>query len=516
MELKRGTRIKNRYEIIEKIGEGGFCSTYKAIDCLVNRFVAIKCSNSSLAYEAGILKELNNVPYISHIYDYFVFEKKHFIVMRLVKGKSLQQYLKEAGGRLSLAELKQILPSVFITLDQMHNAGIIHRDISPGNLILTDENILYLIDFGAATSLKEGKLKNKHVFCHVGLDSPEHSDTLKQGTWTDVYSLCSTIVYLLSGEGIHSAEDRQKYDTVPALLLKLSLPSKMQNALMKGLSLEPQKRYESVLAFAKDFLGHEKPSTISGQYSVHYHAKTYIGNRDVNQDNFMIDTLFAYAGEDCEIKGYIDCGKDEYHIVAIADGVASVMHAELASKAGIQAVSHFIEQHKSSDVLAENLIEALLDQVNEKILILSQKIGRTASTIAIMLWRNDRYCVANIGDSPIYQLCGKQLLCLTNEHTMAREKIDKGVTASIEDFHKLSRYLGKSGVAGSQMASIKTGTINKGDIFLICSDGVSKSVTDSQKKRYMRKDGDAAIKKLFAKCGKKQNMDNCTAIILKF
>ena len=66
------------------------------------------------------------------------------------------------------------------------------------------------------------------------------------------------------------------------------------------------------------------------------------------------------------------------------------------------------------------------------------------------------------------------------------------------------------------MASIKTGTINKGDIFLICSDGVSKSVTDSQKKRYMRKDGDAAIKKLFAKCGKKQNMDNCTAIILKF
>ena len=516
MEFKRGTRIKNRYEIIEKIGEGGFGNTYKAIDCLVNRFVAIKCSKNSLAHEARILKEINNVPYISHIYDYFVFEKYNFIVMRLVKGKSLLQYMKEEGGKLSDTVLKQVLPSVFITLDQMHNMGIIHRDISPGNLILTDDNTLYLIDFGAATSIREGRLKNKHVFQHVGLDSPEHSDVLKQGTWTDVYSLCSTIVYLLSGDGIRVAKDRQKYDPVPSMLLKLSLSSKMQNAIMKGLSLDPQKRYDSVLDFAKDFLGTDNQSTIHDKYSVHYHAKTYIGSRDVNQDNFMIDTLFAYAGEDCEIKGYIECERDEYHIVAIADGVASVMHAELASKATIQAVSHFIEQHKSSDVLAENLIEALLDQINEKIIILSEKIGRTASTIAIMLWKNDRYCVANIGDSPIYHLSGKRLLCLTNEHTKAREKLDKGLPASKDDFHKLSRYLGKRGIAGSQMAFFKMGKIKKGDIFLICSDGVSKSTTDSQRKRYLKKDGDKAMKKLYAKCSKNPNMDNCTAIILKF
>ena len=68
MEFKRGTRIKNRYEIIEKIGEGGFGNTYKAIDCLVNRFVAIKCSKNSLAHEARILKEIKKCAlYLTYI-----------------------------------------------------------------------------------------------------------------------------------------------------------------------------------------------------------------------------------------------------------------------------------------------------------------------------------------------------------------------------------------------------------------------------------------------------------------
>lgn len=516
MEIKCGTILKNRYEIIAKIGEGGFGNTYKAVDCLVNRIVAIKCSKRSLEHEANILKAINNVPHISHIYDYFVIDKCHFIVMRLIVGDSLTGFREAKGGKLSVSEIRQMLPSVIITLDQIHNMGIIHRDISPGNFILTEDEVLYLIDFGAATSTREAKLKNNLIFRHVGLDSPEHSDISKQGPWTDIYSLCSTIVYLLTGEGIPTAMDRLNYDPVPSMLIRLGLSSKMQNALIKGLSLDAKFRYDAVIDFAKDFLGEERQSKMAEQYSVHYHAKTHIGTRDVNQDNFMIDTLFAYAGEDCEIKGYIECESDEYHVVAIADGVASAMHAELASKATIQAVSHFIENHKYNEELAEKLMEDLIDQINEKIVVLSKSIGKTASTIAIMLWKNERFCVANIGDSPIYQLCGNKLSCLSGEHTEAREKINQGKAVSKRDFHTLSRYLGKHSVAGSQMASIKTGHISKGDIFLICSDGVSGSLSEIQKIRYMRKDGDKAMKKIFEKCRKNPKMDNCTAIILKF
>lgn len=517
LNLKKGTRLKNRYEIISLIGEGGFGATYKAIDNLINRFVAIKVSKSNLSHEAHILKELKNVPHISHIYDYFVENQKHFIVMRLITGTSLSKYQKDNGGTLPSALIKQILPSALITLDQMHKCGIIHRDISPGNFILTEDNTLYLIDFGTATSLKHSSLVNHLMFRHKGFDTPENNDLNSQGPWTDVYSLCSTVYYLLTGEGVPLAEDRLKYDPVPGVLMKASLSNKMQNAMIRGLSTDINKRYKSIHDFSNDFFGKDTNNDLGNDsYSVHYHARTDIGDRPVNQDNFMVDTLFSYAGEDCEIKGYIDCHKDDLHVVALADGVASSNHGELASKAAIQAVSHFIDAFKYSDGLPQNLLEEFLTQLNEKIITLGKKVGKTASTITIFLWKNNEYCITNIGDSPVYMLSGKQLTCLSAAHTIAKEKIAKGEIVSAKDLHSITRYLGKENTAGSDMASMKTGTISKGDIFLICSDGIANATTDLEKQKYMKKDGYKAIQAFFKHAHKHPNMDNSTAIILKF
>ncbi len=517
MELKNGTRLKNRYEIIGVLGQGGFACTYKAMDHLVNRYVAIKASENNLQHEAKILKALYNVPHISHIYDSFSENGINFIVMRLINGKSLTDYQKENGGTIPISELKQLLPSVLITLDQMHDHGIIHRDISPGNFILAEENTLYLIDFGAATALKESTLKNIFNFNHKGLNAPEHLDTAAQGPWTDVFSLCATIVYLLTGEGIALPKDRMVYDPVPGFLTRCSLPTKMQNALIKGLSLDPAKRYQTIHAFANDFYGRDlQVSSLDATYSVHYHARTDIGTRNVNQDNFMIDMLFAYAGEDCEIKGYIDCSTDELHAVALADGVASANHSELASKAAIQAVSHFIDYYRYNEDLPQNLLDDFLDQVNEKIIFLGSKLGKTASTLSVFLWKNNRFFAANIGDSPIYRLSNGKLTRLSTAHTVANDKLAKGEMVTAKDLHALTSYLGKENVAGSQMASIRSGTIEKGDIFLICSDGISEVLTDDEKKKYMKKDGDKTIRTIFKHANKKPNVDNCTAIILKF
>lgn len=517
MEIAIGTRIKNRYEIKELLGKGGFGCTYKAIDHLLNRYVAIKCSDNSLAHETKILKALNNVPNISHIYDNFTIGKTHYVVMRLIIGKSLSTFREECGGTISISILKEILPSALITIDQMHERGIIHRDISPGNFIIDDCNRLHLIDFGSATSIKEGYLRNKVIFKHLGLDAPETNEGAEQGTWTDIYTLCVTIIFLLTGEGLPSPQDRAKYDQVPGLLTRLSLTSKMQNALINGLSLDPNKRYKSVQTFANEFYGRNiHSSTMDKKYTVHYHAKTDIGRRNVNQDNFMVDTLYAYAGEDCEIKGYIDCEPDEIHIVAVADGVASSRHGELASKAAIQAVSHFVENYRNSDGLNENLIEEFLNQLNEKIITLGEKIGKTASTISIFMWKKDAYCIANIGDSPIYRLSGGTLDKISSEHTVAREKMEAGLGVTVKDFHSLTKYLGKHNIAGSEMAYIRTGKINAGDIFLVCSDGISGVITDDEKKRYMKKDGDRAMEEIYKRAHKYPYMDNCTAIILKF
>lgn len=517
MELEKGKRLKNRYEIISTIGHGGFAYSYKAIDHLLNRYVAIKCSEKSLSHEAKILKALNNVPHISHIYEYFVENKKHYIVMRLIEGKSLAKYREENGGTVSVSFLKRVLPSVIITLDQIHDRGIIHRDISPANFIIYDENTLYLIDFGAATAIKDNSLKNKLLFAHQGLDSPEHFDSSSQGPWTDVYSLSTSIVFLLTGEGLPSYEDRKKCDILPSLLTKLSLTAKMQNALIKGLEIDPEKRSKTVREFAKGFLGDEKQiESVGDSYSVHYHARTDIGVRPVNQDNFMVDTLFAYAGEDCEIKGYIETAANEIHMVAIADGVASSKHGELASKAAIQAISHFVQNYRYENGLLQNLVEELLNQVNEKILILGEKIGKTATTISLIMWRKDEMCVANIGDSPIFMLRKKKLYRLSQEHTLAKEKIEKGLQPTARELHVITKYLGKANSSGSTMAHIYTGKIEKGDIYMVCSDGISAISSDEQKKYWMRLDGDKAIKNIFNNAHKHTTMDNCTAIILKY
>lgn len=517
MEIKPGIKLKNRYEIICILGQGGFGCTYKAIDHLVNRFVAIKASENSLSHEAKILKALHNVPHISHLYDSFSEDGMHFIVMRLVKGKSLTEYQKENGGTIPIDLLKKLLPSALITLDQMHDRGIIHRDICPGNFIINEDNTLYLIDFGTATAIKESALKNLFNFNHKGLDAPEHLNATAQGAWTDVFSLCATIVYLLTGEGIPLPTDRVTYDPVPGMLLKCSLSTKMQNALIKGLSLDSSRRYQSVHAFAYDFYGRDlQSSNLEETYSVHYHARTDIGTRPVNQDNFMIDKLFAYAGEDCEIKGYIDCAADELHMVALADGVASSNHGELASKATIQAVSHFIDYYQYSEALPQNLLEDFLDQTNEKIIFLSTKLGKTASTLSILMWKNNAFFVCNIGDSPIFRLRKGKLTCLTTAHTLANTKIAKGEPVCAKDLHTLTSYLGKENIAGSQMATLHTGNIEKGDIFLICSDGISEVLTDDEKKKYMKKDGDKAMRAIFNRIQKHPNADNCTAIILKY
>ncbi len=517
MEIKKGTRLKNRYEITELLGEGGFGKTYKAIDHLLNRFVAIKCSDKSLAHEAKILKALDNVPNISHRYDYFTSDKKHFLVMKLINGVSLSKYRNDCGGKISLDLLTKILPYILTTLDQMHERGIIHRDISPGNFLIDDEKRLFLIDFGTATSIREGSLRNNIIFSHLGLDAPESARADQQGPWTDIYSLCVTIIYLLTGEGIPLVIDRQIYDPVPSILTRLSLSSKMQNALMNGLALDRSKRYKSIQAFAKAFYGKDiSVSTMDESYSVHYHARTDIGKRNVNQDNFMVDTLFQYGGEDCEIKGYIDCAKDEIHIAAIADGVASSNHGELASKAAIQALTHFVENYRNDEGLNENLIEEFLNQLNEKIIILSKKIGMTATTISILMWKNDKYCIANIGDSPVYKLSDDHLYKLSEEHVLSNEKLQAGLNVTTQDFHTLTRYLGKTNTAGSEMAYIRNGVIKKGDIFLICSDGISGITTDAEKRKYMKKDGDRAIREFYKCAHKHPAMDNCTAIILKF
>ena len=544
--LLPGSILNNRYKIKSELGRGGFSIVYLALDQLLFRYVAIKeffpenwvirdnrnssfmivreeadCRDKtarcmkSFEREAAIMQKLYNIPYTSRILDYFKENDTEYMVMNLIKGKSLQEYFEDKGNICTVAELLPMMEKVMYAIEKIHEIGFLHRDISPKNLILTEEKDLYLIDFGCATSMdKNSTLWNEEIFAHKGFQAPEYADLEGQGTWTDIYSLCSVMFYLLTGNGIGTPENRMNYDYVPYHLSRCGLSNRAQNAVMNGLTLNPALRTSDVRALRLDICQEFYYET--DKWKVQYACKTDIGNRERNQDNFMVDGRIYYDGNIQEQAGEIVCLAEEIHIAAVCDGVGGAVAGELASRAVVQALTHFIESHRESDILPEHLLEELLDQLNEKILALGKKIGKTATTVSVLLWKGNHYYAVNIGDSPLFLLHKKKLLRLSVPHTLAQQKKEKEQEIFLSDFHTLTRYLGKENQAGSQMRSFCRGHIEKGDTFFICSDGVTNSISDKKLSRYLRFDPEKCVFSIWKKLKKDKELDNCSVVILRF
>ncbi len=546
--LPKGTILKNRYTLVGVIGAGGFGITYQAVDQLLNCYVAVKeffprewvgrdsevsCEmrlpaepeqrrkvencRENFRREGKILRAVRDVPYVVRLRDRFEENGTEYIVLNLIQGMSLQEYAKKRGGTLPAEEVLALFQYTLDTLTELHKRGILHRDISPGNLILSEDKVLCLIDFGSATSFdRTSELWNSQVFAHKGLAAPEYSDPMRQGPWTDIFALCATIVYLTVGEGIVEAKERQDFDYLPQLLLRSALTSRQQNALLKGLNPDISRRFSDVGQLHAELYGEAIEKKLPEEWRVFYHTKTDIGTRKVNQDNYMLDIVSCYKGEDCEQNGVMVCRPEEIHIAAVCDGVGGACHGELAAKTAIQALIHFVEAHPTSDVLPDRMLEELLDQINEKVLQLGEKIGRTATTLSMFLWRGDRYYAVNIGDSPIYLLRGRQLKRISTSHTKAELHIMTQQPVMREDWNTLMQYLGKEGAAGSQMAAFHYGRLQKGDTVLVCSDGITKKNEENRLKRCLAKRNQRVMPALFRAIGKSAQNDNCTAIVLKF
>lgn len=546
-ELKRGTKLNDRYVIKETIGQGGFGITYRAFDTLLNGQVAIKeffvsgsmtrdneksdhvrfvndedidkiykCKQSFIN-ERNIMNELKNISFLSRIRDSFSCNGTEYIVMNLLVGQTLSQYIKKKGRHIDLKELLGPIENVLHALEQMHNLGYIHRDISPGNLFLTEYGDLYLIDFGASTNINGiNEFRNNQLFQHIGYQAPEFNDVNNQGSWTDIYSLCATIFYLLTREGVPLPKDRMIHDTIPQSLLRHKLSSKQQNALIHGLQLDVSRRTQSISELCAELYSNVSLKNTADIADISFEAFTNVGSRNINQDNLLVDGQCYYEGQDFLLTGTIDYDSDKLHLAVVCDGVGGSCHGELASRAVAQACNHFINQNRNSEILLERLIDELIDQINEKIISLSKKIGKTASTISLLLWKGNQYYIANIGDSPIFLYRKKKLMCLSASQTLADKKLMEGLIPNIKDVHTLVNYLGKENVAGSQMMSYKHGFIHKGDRFILCTDGVSNKIYGNQLKHYMSKPKGKIAKSLDKVLSKQINNDNYSGVIVLF
>lgn len=295
MQLAVGTVLRGRsgsYRFGKAIGSGGFGQTYLALDLANDGLVAIKeyypkrCNlrreengvvrptqgmdqmyrdgMESFLREATMLAALstgpNTVQSIVHVSDYFEALGTAYMVMDFVIGDTLRTIV-EAHGRMEPIALLTSMSTLMHDIDIINNAGVVHRDIAPDNIILTPQGTLRLIDFGCARSMEDGR--SMEVVLKPGFAPTEQYTRHGQGPYTDVYALCASIYYCLTAIVPAAATDRAialstgRPDPLASLSsLNVVLPPGVEPLLMRGLEIQAKNRIQTMdeLASALDDL----------------------------------------------------------------------------------------------------------------------------------------------------------------------------------------------------------------------------------------------------------------------
>ena len=278
--LPHGQMLVDEYRIDSVIGEGGFGITYSGVRMSDQHRVAIKeyfpsqyASREDAAVDAGlhvfggdkavqfekglahfmheaeILKRYSYIEGMVTVLDTCKANNTAYIVMEYVDGITLAQYIRE-NGVFAYDELVGLVTPIIKSLAQIHRQGVIHRDISPENIQIGLDNSFYLLDFGAAKQLDGQKRQNTVIFKQGYAPPEQYTGDGKQGAWTDVYALASTMYTALCGKTLDDAVHRmQRKDDADIESDLVMLEDWQRDALKKGLELEPSHRYQNMEAF---------------------------------------------------------------------------------------------------------------------------------------------------------------------------------------------------------------------------------------------------------------------------
>ena len=281
--LQRNTGLIGRYVIQEVLGQGGFGITYLGIDKLYGNKVAIKeyypqkiamrkaqyedvvtvtsieeknnynKGKKRFLDEAQVMARFNQNEGIVKILDFFEANNTAYIVMEYLEGITLKQYLGKYGV-IQFRNLIEMMLPLREALIEIHSQGLIHRDISPDNIMVQHNGKLKLMDFGAARDYTESGNKSLTVILKSGYAPPEQYQTHGvQGPWTDIYALCATIYKCLTGitppDAIARVMD-DKFKEPDQLDGKLS--PDIKKILWKGMNIFPEERYQDIGEFGED------------------------------------------------------------------------------------------------------------------------------------------------------------------------------------------------------------------------------------------------------------------------
>ena len=262
MKIK-DTLLDNRYRILSKIGVGGMADVYKGEDTLLGRPVAIKILHANFASddefvsrfkrEAQAAGKLNH-PNIVNMYDVGYDQDMHYIIMEYVDGETLKEYITR-HHRLSIDEAVKITISIGEGLEHAHAMGIVHCDIKPHNVIITNTGRVKVTDFGIASAMNSTNtvMYTNSIMGSAHYLSPEQASGKSVDGNTDIYSLGVVLYEMLTGkvpfEGdtpIAVALKHVREKVIPPTRYNPSIPPLLESVVLKALAKNPADRFESI------------------------------------------------------------------------------------------------------------------------------------------------------------------------------------------------------------------------------------------------------------------------------
>jgi serine/threonine protein kinase len=260
-----GTLLLNRYELLEKIGEGGMGNVYKAKCHVLNRFVAIKILKTELNndedFVARFKREAISIakllhPNIVNVHDVGTDENINFIVMEYIEGKTLNQVIK-AKGRINSTETLDIAYQIAKAIECAHKSKIVHRDIKPDNIMIMEDNMVKVMDFGIAKVADSSTVTNVSIMGTVRYLSPEQAKgNLVEGR-TDIYSLGVVMYEMVTGKVPYNAESsisiammHIQEPVIPPKEIFSDIPGNINQVILKSMEKEPIKRYQTAREMA--------------------------------------------------------------------------------------------------------------------------------------------------------------------------------------------------------------------------------------------------------------------------
>ena len=393
--LRKGTRLIGRYTIEDVLGQGGFGITYLGMDELHKKKVAIKeffpqgIVTRNIEYEDTVtvtlvgekenydkgkerfLKEAQTMAMFSKdkgivkALDFFEINNTAYIVMEYLEGVTLKQYLRE-NERIDAEDLVELLVPLIEALDEIHSQGLIHRDISPDNIMVLPDGRIKLMDFGAARDYTEFGEKSLSIVLKPGYAPPEQYQTHGvQGPWTDIYALCATMYKCITGENPPDAIDRLVDDYLKKIsAFGITVSPQIEEAIIKGMSVAAKDRYQNVGDFCEDLYGgYEERSVLGAEES---QAEPVVAEANVETKMDMLTE---------------ETPQSKYPTTEAVQENEDLISEELSENVGLTSEENEVEAGIESETsnAGNKVPEQILEKEKEKSAEISEDTAKTVS-----------------------------------------------------------------------------------------------------------------------------------------